>query len=225
MHVTFPTILTILRLLAAPAVALAFVLLPRPIGDWSALILFALAAATDWIDGRLARAWGQVTRLGTMLDPIADKVMVAAALVTLSVVSSLSWAVMLPAVLILSREVFISGLREYLGHCDNPSGLTLAVTPLAKWKTTVQMLAISVLFGHGIAEHHAIIGAWGMDDAMVAGIIDGSVEDIGGLLGWMRAMQWAARAGLVLLWLAAILTLWTGVDYFLKARPLLKEPE
>lgn len=221
MRITLATWLTILRLVAAPGIAVVFILLPRPVGDWAALFLFAAASATDWIDGRLARAWGQITRLGTMLDPIADKVMVAAALVTLGVVSSYGWAIMAPAVLILFREVLISGLREFLGK---DSG-RLSVTVLAKWKTTVQMVAIAVLFAQGVAEHHAGMAAYGMDAALIAEIMSGQVEDLGGLRNLVMLSQICAQAGLALLWLAAVLTLWTGADYFHKALPYLKEPE
>ena len=74
---SLPNVLTVLRLLAAPAVPLAFLLLPRPLADWAALLLFVGAALTDWVDGYLARAWRQESRFGAMLDPIADKAMVA----------------------------------------------------------------------------------------------------------------------------------------------------
>lgn len=219
MRLTFPTVLTILRLLAAPALALVYILLPHPLADWAALVLFVAASVTDWIDGYLARAWGQITKLGTMLDPIADKAMVASALLVICVVSSSGWWLMVPASLILFREVFVSGLREYLGDVAG----TLAVTRLAKGKTALQMIAISVLFAQAIAEHHAGMAAMGMDSALVRDILDGVVADEVGLRWLSGLARGLADLGLVLIWLAAILTLWTGLDYLGKAMPHLRE--
>jgi CDP-diacylglycerol---glycerol-3-phosphate 3-phosphatidyltransferase len=214
-----PTLLTVLRLVAAPVMPLAFMLLPRPYADWFAMVLFIAASATDWIDGYLARAWGQVTRLGAMLDPIADKAMVAVALLVLAAFSSLTLWLLVPAALILFREVFVSGLREYLGDTAG----TLAVTKLAKWKTMVQMVAITVLFSHGIFEHLFGMSVWGMDNDIVSDILDGRVSDELGLKWKLAGMQWAGWSGIVLIWLAAALTVVTGYDYFRKAWPHLKE--
>lgn len=214
-----PTLLTLLRLIAAPIMPLAFLFLPRPYADWFALVLFIGASATDWIDGYLARAWGQVTRLGAMLDPIADKAMVAVALLVLAAFSSLSLYLLMPAALILFREVFVSGLREYLGDTAG----TLKVTQLAKWKTLVQMVAISVLFAHGIFEHAFGMSVWGMDNALIRDILDGRVADELGLRWKLLATEWTYRGGLVLIWLAAVLTVVTGYDYFRKARPYLTD--
>jgi CDP-diacylglycerol--glycerol-3-phosphate 3-phosphatidyltransferase len=143
---TLPNILTTLRLLAAPAVAVMFLYFTRPYADWFALLLFICAAITDWFDGYLARSWKQVTKLGTMLDPIADKAMVVIALMVIVGYSSMSPWLVLPATVILFREVFVSGLREFLGDTAG----TLKVTQLAKWKTTAQMIAIAVLFAQGV---------------------------------------------------------------------------
>ncbi len=214
-----PTLLTVLRLVAALLMPLAFMVLPRPYADWFALILFIAASLTDWLDGHLARAWGQVTRLGAMLDPIADKAMVAVALLVLAALSSLSLMILLPATLILFREVFVSGLREYLGDTAG----TLKVTKLAKWKTMVQMVAITVLFAHGIFEHVFGMSVWGMDNAMIGDILDGRVSDELGLKWKLIGMQWAGWGGIVLIWLAALLTVTTGFDYLRKAWPHLKE--
>ena len=170
---TVPNILTTLRLLAAPGIALMFLFLPRPAADWAALVLFTVTALTDWVDGYLARLWRQETKMGAMLDPIADKAMVVIALMVLAGFSSLSIWLILPAALILFREVFVSGLREYLGDTAG----TLKVTKLAKWKTTVQMVAISVLFAHGIAEHYFRMWTWGMDSTIVAGILQGREKE------------------------------------------------
>ncbi|MFY9211289.1 MAG: CDP-diacylglycerol--glycerol-3-phosphate 3-phosphatidyltransferase [Aestuariivita sp.] len=216
---TLPNILTLLRLLAAPAVAVMFLYFSRPYADWFALVLFLSAAITDWFDGYLARAWKQETKLGAMLDPIADKAMVVIALMVIVGYSSMSPWLVLPATFILFREVFVSGLREYLGDTAG----TLKVTPLAKWKTTVQMLAISVLFAQGIFEHYLGMSAWGMDQALVDQIMSGEVEDLQGLAWKFHGMEWSGRLGLWLLWLAAAMTLVSGFDYLRKAMPHLKE--
>ena len=150
-----PNILTVLRLFAAPGLAVMFLYFHRPYADWFALLLFVSASVTDWFDGYLARAWKQETKLGAMLDPIADKAMVVIALMVIVGYSSMSPWLVLPATVILFREVFVSGLREYLGTTAG----VLKVTPLAKWKTTAQMVAISVLFAQGIFEHYLGIAA------------------------------------------------------------------
>ena len=215
-----PNILTLLRLVAAPGVAVMFLYFTRPYADWFALVLFVGAAVTDWFDGYLARAWGQETKLGAMLDPIADKAMVVIALMVIVAFSSWSPWLVLPATLILFREVFVSGLREYLGDVAG----TLKVTQLAKRKTTLQMIAIAVLFSQGVFEHYLGMSVFGMDQQMIEAILDGEVEDTLGL-GWKLAgMEWAGLLGLVLLWIAAVLTAITGFDYLRKALPHLKEP-
>lgn len=106
-----------------------------------ALVLYILAAASDWLDGYLARAWGQYSPLGRMLDPIADKLLVGVLLVALAWDHSLSALELIPACAILFREIFISGLREFLGNAK----VVLPVTQLAKWKTTVQLIALAFL--------------------------------------------------------------------------------
>ena len=149
---TIPNILTIIRLLAAPGLAVMFLYFDRPYADWFALLLFLLASITDWFDGYLARIWRQETKLGAMLDPIADKAMVVIALMVIVGYSSMSPWLVLPATFILFREVFISGLREFVG--DSP--IDLSVTVLAKWKTTSQMLSIALLFAQGVVEHYVV---------------------------------------------------------------------
>ena len=124
---TIPNILTIIRLLAAPGLAVMFLYFDRPYADWFALLLFLLASITDWFDGYLARIWRQETKLGAMLDPIADKAMVVIALMVIVGYSSMSPWLVLPATVILFREVFISGLREFVGD----SSIDLSVTVLA----------------------------------------------------------------------------------------------
>jgi len=216
---TLPNILTALRLLAAPGVAIMFLYFTRPWADWFALVLFVGAALTDWVDGYLARSWKQETRLGAMLDPIADKAMVVIALMVIVGYSSYSPWLVLPATVILFREVFVSGLREFLGDTAG----TLKVTKLAKWKTTVQMVALAVLFAQGVFEHYLGMSVYGMDPALVETILTGQEEDLLGLRWKHAGMVWSGNAGLVLLWLAAALTLVTGWDYFRKAIPYLKD--
>ncbi len=216
---TIPNILTALRLVAAPALALMFLYFSRPFADWAALILFVSAAVTDWFDGHLARTWKQETKLGAMLDPIADKAMVVIALMVIVGYSSMSPWLVLPATFILFREVFVSGLREYLGDVAG----TLKVTKLAKWKTTAQMVAIAVLFAQGVFEHYLGMSAIGMDQALFQSILDGTEEDVLGLRWKYTGMIWSGTIGVGLLWIAAALTLITGADYFRKAVPLLKE--
>ena len=216
---TIPNILTLLRLLAAPGVAVMFLYFTRPYADWFALLLFLGAAITDWFDGYLARAWKQETRLGAMLDPIADKAMVVIALMVIVGYSSMSPWLVLPATVILFREVFVSGLREFLGDTAG----TLKVTKLAKWKTTLQMVAIAVLFSQGVFEHYFGMSTYGMDAETVSAILDGQEPDLHGLWWKLEGMIWAGRAGLALLWVAAALTLLTGWDYFRKSIPHLRD--
>ncbi|WP_167644559.1 CDP-diacylglycerol--glycerol-3-phosphate 3-phosphatidyltransferase [Mameliella alba] len=219
MKLTLPNLLTILRLLAAPGVAVMFLYFSRPLADWAALILFLGAAVTDWLDGHLARSWQQETKLGAMLDPIADKAMVVIALMVIVGFSSWSPWLVLPATVILFREVFVSGLREYLGDTAG----TLKVTKLAKWKTTAQMVAIAVLFAQGVFEHYLVMSSMGMDDQIIGQILGGEIEDEMGLRWKLQGMIWSGKGGLTLLWIAAALTLITGWDYFRKALPFLKE--
>lgn len=219
MNWTIPNTLTAIRLVAAPMVALMFLYFTRPYADWFALVLFVSAAFTDWLDGYLARSWRQETKLGAMLDPIADKAMVVIALMVIIGFSSWSGWLVLPATVILFREVFVSGLREFLGDTAG----TLKVTKLAKWKTTLQMVAIAVLFSQGVFEHYLGMSIMGLDEAMVNAVLSGGEEDYLGLSWKLKGAQWAGQIGLILLWIAAALTAITGVDYFRKAIPYLKD--
>lgn len=215
---TLPNILTLLRLLAAPALAILFLYFTRPYADWFALVLFVGASVTDWFDGFLARLWKQESKLGAMLDPIADKAMVIIALAILMAITGLRGLIVLPAVVILFREVFVSGLREYLGDTAG----TLKVTILAKWKTTAQMLAIATLFLVGIFEHYLVMQTYGMTEAMVNDVLSGAVPDELGI-GWKKlGLDWSWTIGVGLLWIAAVLTFITGVDYLRKAWPHLQ---
>ena len=202
-----PNALTLLRLIAAPGVPLMFLYFSRPFADLAALTLFIVAAVTDWFDGHLARAWEQESRFGAAMDPIADKAMVVIALVVITGYSGMNPWLILPATVILFREVFVSGLREFLGSESSK----LKVTKLAKWKTTAQMVAIAALFlGTGLdyyeKGHPPLVGET--------------------RLPWSDSWSdLANQAGLVLIWFAAVLTAITGWDYFNKARPWLREPK
>ncbi|MAQ84105.1 CDP-diacylglycerol--glycerol-3-phosphate 3-phosphatidyltransferase [Psychromarinibacter halotolerans] len=216
---TIPNILTVLRLLAAPGVAIMFLYFVRPWADWFAMLLFISAAVTDWFDGYLARLWKQESRFGAMLDPIADKAMVVIALLVITGFSGMDPWILLPATMILFREVFVSGLREFLGA----QASTLKVTKLAKWKTMAQMVAIAVLFAKGIFEHHMIARTVGMDAATIDGIMSGAIPDAVGLQWNVAAAWYSWWGGVVLLWIAAVLTLLTGWDYFRKSLPFFRE--
>lgn len=225
MRWNLPNILTVMRLAAAPGVAVMFLYFTRPWADWFALVLFVLAAVTDFFDGYLARLWKQESRFGAMLDPIADKAMVVIALliiVGLSTVDNLvmdPW-ILLPATVILFREVFVAGLREYLGA----SSVEMKVTVLAKYKTTAQMLAIAVLFAKGVFEHYFLNMVQGMDAEILAGVMDGRIEDVNGVVQTWAVMNATWSVGVVLLWIAAALTAMTGWDYFRKSLPFLRGP-
>lgn len=135
-----PNLITIARILAiVPIVAL--VMGGDPLLRAVALSLYVLAAASDWVDGYLARAWNQYSDLGRMLDPIADKLLVGIVITVLAWDGSLSALDMIPVVAILLREFFIPGLREFLGN----KTVVLAVTRLAKWKTTIQLVAFALI--------------------------------------------------------------------------------
>ena len=216
---TIPNTLTVLRLLAAPGVAVMFLYFARPWADWFALVLFLVAAITDYFDGYLARLWRQESRMGAMLDPIADKAMVVIALLVLTGYSGMDPWLILPATVILFREVFVSGLREYLGNTSR----LLAVTKLAKWKTTAQMVAISTLFaalGLEYVREQALARNREVISEMASTGIDAqrnllSLANLSGETVW--------TIGLVLIWVAAALTAITGWDYFKKALPHLRD--
>lgn len=148
MQTNLPNVLTLLRMIAAPFVALVFVLFERPIADMLAFGLFVAASVTDYLDGYLARRWGQVTQFGRVLDPIADKAMVTIGLAILWATFGLDPLLIVPATVIFLREVMVAGLREALGD----AAVSLKVTKLAKWKTTFQMTAIGALLFGGITD-------------------------------------------------------------------------
>ncbi len=216
---TIPNVLTTMRLLAAPGVPVMFLYFHRPIADWFALTLFVSAAITDYFDGYLARLWKQESKFGTMLDPIADKAMVVIALLILTGYSGMNPWLILPATVILFREIFVGGLREYLG---SKAGL-LKVTKLAKWKTSAQMVAIAVLFlGTGL-EHLEGIARQGKTVEEYASLVAQGLADPIRSCGMRGCSSYATWAGLFLIWFAAVLTAVTGWDYFRKSLPFLKD--
>ncbi|MFI4948865.1 MAG: CDP-diacylglycerol--glycerol-3-phosphate 3-phosphatidyltransferase [Alphaproteobacteria bacterium] len=141
MLTSLPNLLTLSRILAIPIVVASFYV-SGDYARWFACALFSAAGVTDWLDGHMARRWAQQSDLGRFLDPIADKLLVAATLFMLVAKGRLSaeWA-LLPALVILCREILVSGLREYLAELR----VGLPVSKLAKWKTAIQMVAIGVL--------------------------------------------------------------------------------
>ncbi|WP_127105525.1 CDP-diacylglycerol--glycerol-3-phosphate 3-phosphatidyltransferase [Pararhodobacter zhoushanensis] len=219
MRWTIPNTLTVMRLVAAPGVAIMFLYFARPWADWFALVLFLGAAITDYFDGYLARLWRQESRIGAMLDPIADKAMVVIALLVITGYSGMDPWLILPATVILFREVFVSGLREYLGNTSR----LLAVTQLAKWKTTAQMVAISTLFA-ALGLEYVREQALARNRSIIAEMADTGLDADINLLSIannMGQVVWAI--GLALIWIAAILTAITGLDYLRKAMPHLRD--
>lgn len=216
MRWTIPNILTVLRVLAAPGVGIVFLLFDRPQADWIALWLFVIAALTDYVDGWMARRYAMGSAFGKMLDPIADKVMVVIAAAVLMALWGLNPFILIPLLVILMREVLVSGLREFLGD------VKLDVTRLAKWKTTAQLVAIAVILWAGAhdATHSALYLS--LDPVSYDAIRAGQMPDDIGLNRAYVLSNGALLAGLILLWLAAALTAITGWDYFSKARPYLR---
>ena len=180
---SLPNLLTYGRILAVPLLVLSFYL-EGPRFRWLSFAVFIAATISDFFDGYLARAWQQQSAIGRILDPIADKLLVATALLLLVSDGTISrWSV-LAAIVILTREISVSGLREYLAEWR----VSVPVSRLAKWKTTMQMIAIGFL----------LAGPAG--DRMMRYFI----SDIG-LFSYI---------GLLLLWVSALITLYTGYDYF-----------
>ena len=132
--------LTMSRIVIIPVI-LSLLAIPRGWAAWTAVTLFILAALTDWLDGYVARRENDITAMGQFLDPIADKLLVASVLLMLVYNQQISGLSVLPAVIILLREVAVSGLREYLAGLR----VSVPVSRLAKWKTAVQLMALGFL--------------------------------------------------------------------------------
>jgi cardiolipin synthase (CMP-forming) len=176
-----PNLLTYCRIAAVPAVVGAIFCQAILQGGmwlrWVALGVFIAAGVTDILDGYFARIWGQQSTFGRMLDPIADKLLVSACLLMLAADGTIRGWSLWAAIVILCREILVSGLREYLAELR----VSVPVTRLAKWKTTLQLIAIGFL----------LAGKAG--DEIISAV---------------------TPIGLTLLWLSALLTLYTGWDYF-----------
>ena len=177
-----PNILTIGRIIIVPFFVLAFYL-PGFYGDLTACVLFVIASFTDFLDGMLARMMGEESKLGELLDPIADKIIVATALILLVMDGTIRHYEVIAAIIILTREILISGLREFLARGQ----IKLPVSNLAKLKTFLQMVAISLLLT-------------GETGNKILNFQDYNAQTI----------------GIILLWLSAFLTLYTGYEYLRK---------
>lgn len=140
MLTNLPNLLTMFRIAAIPGIVALFYL-ESELGSWLALGLFAVAALTDFFDGYLARVYGQQSAFGRFLDPIADKLLVAATLLIMTGFGQVHGLAILPALVILCREIMVSGLREFLAEIR----IGVPVSTLAKWKTLLQMIAIGFL--------------------------------------------------------------------------------
>ena len=140
MRTNLPNLLTLFRIAVIPGLVALFYIESR-FASWLACGLFSLAAITDFLDGYIARVTKQQSAFGRFLDPVADKLLVASALLMLVAFGQISGLVILPALVILCREITVSGLREYLAGLQ----VSVPVSQLAKWKTTLQMVAIAVL--------------------------------------------------------------------------------
>jgi len=171
-----PNLLTYARLVAVPAIVGCLFWSEQGSMRWAALAIFIAAAITDFLDGYLARALEQQSSLGQMLDPIADKLLVAAVLMMLVADHTVASYSLSAAIIILCREILVSGLREYLAGLE----VSIPVSRIAKWKTALQLVSLGFL----------IAGPTG--DAVLPGTLS---------------------FGLALLWLSALLTLYTGFDY------------
>ena len=182
MKFKIPNILTIGRIIIVPFFVVSF-FLPGFYGEIIPFLLFILASFTDFLDGVLARLYKEESKLGELLDPIADKIIVSAALILLVMNGTIQNYEVIAAIIILTREILISGLREFLGKVQ----VQMPVTSLAKVKTFIQMFSIAIL----------LTGETGNK------IIN--FEDYN-----------AQAVGIILLWLSALLTLYTGYDYVRK---------
>ena len=180
---SLPNILTLSRIFVIPALIAAFYI-DAPLGNWIAFALFTLASITDFFDGMIARAYGVTSKLGQFLDPVADKLMVAAALLVLLALGRVSDIV---ALIIIGREITISALREWMAQIG--ASKSVAVNMLGKLKTTFQMIAIPLL------------------------LFEGKLLDV------IDAHVW----GTWLIYVAAVLTLWSMAYYMKLAWPQIRE--
>ncbi|NML74133.1 CDP-diacylglycerol--glycerol-3-phosphate 3-phosphatidyltransferase [Rhizobium sp. S-51] len=176
-----PNLLTYARIVAVPLIVVCFFIEGKlessDFARWTGLWLFIIASITDYLDGYLARIWNQTSNIGKMLDPIADKLLVASVLLLMAADGTIAGWSLWAAITILCREILVSGLREYLAALKVP----VPVTRIAKWKTTAQMFALAFLLA-------------------------GPAGD--------KVLPYTTEIGISLLWIAALLTIYTGYDYF-----------
>ena len=159
-----PNVLTLSRIIAIPVVV-ALLFLKEPLASWLALSAYVGACVTDFFDGYFARAWKQQSALGRFLDPTADKLMIAAVVLVLVADRRIDGLTILPAMVILCREILVSGLREYLASLK----VLVPVSRLSKWKTAIQMTALGFLLGANaipafgpVSTHDiGVVGLWG----------------------------------------------------------------
>ena len=182
MKIKIPNYLTIGRIIIVPFFVFAFYL-PGFYGDIIPLVLFIIASFTDFLDGLLARMFKEESQLGELLDPVADKIIVAAALILLVMNSTIKNYEVIAAIIILTREILVSGLREFLAK----EKIKLPVSNLAKLKTFLQMFSIAILLT-------------GETGNKIINFQDYNAQTI----------------GIILLWLSAFLTLYTGYEYLRK---------
>ena len=182
MKIKIPNILTIGRIIIVPIFVISF-FLPGFYGDLIPFFLFVIASFTDYLDGLLARFFKEESKLGELLDPIADKILVSAALILLVMNKTIQNYEVIAAIIILTREILISGLREFLAKVS----ISMPVNSLAKLKTFLQMLSISILLT-------------GESGNKVINFENYNAQTI----------------GIILLWLSAFLTIYTGYDYLIK---------
>ncbi len=140
MLTSLPNLLTLSRILVIPPIVALF-WIDGEGARWAALLLYAAACVTDFFDGYLARTMGQISRLGRFLDPVADKILVSSVILLLCAFDRVTGLLILPALVILVREILVSGLREFLAEVK----VGMPVSSLAKWKTTIQMFALGFL--------------------------------------------------------------------------------
>ena len=167
-----PNILTYLRIAAVPVVV-GLLIYGGDTNHWIAVAIFIIAAITDFLDGYLARIWQQQSSLGKMLDPIADKLLIASVLLAVTYTGEIKGVHIWAAIIILCREILVSGLREFLAEVR----VSVPVTQLAKWKTTFQMIAIGFLIvgpaGDKVFHHTSTIGLTFLWIAAVATLYTG----------------------------------------------------
>lgn len=172
MTYSLANILTLSRIAAIPAVS-ALLYVQGPAGAWAAWAVYALACVTDWLDGYVARNWGQDSEFGKFLDPIADKLLVAAVLLLLVAQQRIDGWSVVSALVILCREIMVSGLREFLAK----TAISVPVSRLAKWKTGIQMVALGVCIV-------GPFGPWGMPWVLIGEIGLGLAALLTLITGW-----------------------------------------